>query len=49
MIHNARALHAVTEIITNSLSITLVEHEIMVNTFAGGRAINDNSAVFLQS
>lgn len=47
MIHNARALHAVTDITYNALSITLVEHEIMVNTFAGGRAVNDNSAVFL--
>lgn len=47
MIHNARALHAITDIMTNALSITLIEHEIMVNTYAAGRGINDNSAVFL--
>lgn len=49
MIHNARALHAVTDIVYNSLSITLIEHEIMVDRYAAGRLINDNSAVFLES
>lgn len=49
MIHNARVMHAVTEIVYNALSISLIEHEIMVGTYAAGRAINDDSAVFLES
>lgn len=43
MIHNARAMHAITDMVYHDFSFTKVEFECMLGRYGAGRGMNDGS------